>query len=129
MAWDNKPSSFALSIQDDAEKHIKKISMEVVQSLMIGSPVMDGAYRSSHVLSINSTDSSIRQNENKAPIGNIDPASFNESAQKAVGIKLGDTIYIQNNLPYAPRIENGWSQQATNGVYGLTFNYITSKYK
>ena len=28
----------------------------------------------------------------------------------------GDTIVISNNLPYAVRVENGWSQQAPEGM-------------
>ena len=29
-------------------------------------------------------------------------------------------IYLQNNLPYALRIENGWSKQAPAGVVAMT---------
>ena len=34
--------------------------------------------------------------------------------------KAGDVIYLVNNLPYAKRIEEGWSRQAPIGVVGLT---------
>lgn len=34
--------------------------------------------------------------------------------------KAGDTVYIVNNLPYAQRIEEGWSSAAPAGVVGLT---------
>jgi hypothetical protein len=33
---------------------------------------------------------------------------------------LGQVHYIINALPYAERIENGWSRQAPQGVVGLT---------
>jgi len=29
-------------------------------------------------------------------------------------------IYLQNNLPYALRLENGWSKQAPSGVVAMT---------
>ena len=29
-------------------------------------------------------------------------------------------IYLQNNLPYALRLENGWSKQAPSGVLAMT---------
>jgi len=34
--------------------------------------------------------------------------------------KAGDVIYLVNNLPYAKRIEEGWSRQAPVGVVALT---------
>lgn len=34
--------------------------------------------------------------------------------------KAGDVIYLVNNLPYARRIEEGWSRQAPVGVVALT---------
>lgn len=36
---------------------------------------------------------------------------------KAVKFKLGDTLYLTNNLPYAERIEfKGWSNKAPQGM-------------
>ncbi len=32
----------------------------------------------------------------------------------------GNVFYLSNNLPYAQRIENGWSRQAPTGLVGLT---------
>ena len=34
--------------------------------------------------------------------------------------KAGDVIYLTNNLPYAKRIEQGWSRQAPVGLVALT---------
>jgi hypothetical protein len=42
----------------------------------------------------------------------------------------GDTIYITNSLPYAERLEYGWSKQAPAGVVRLTvqsFNEFINK--
>jgi hypothetical protein len=33
-------------------------------------------------------------------------------------------IYLQNSLPYALRLENGWSKQAPGGVLALTVNEL-----
>lgn len=43
------------------------------------------------------------------------------------GFKPGPTIYIQNNLPYAKRIEEGHSGQAPAGVYGLAFESMEGR--
>lgn len=38
-------------------------------------------------------------------------------------------IYIQSNLPYSERLENGHSQQAPTGVYANAFHGVTRAYK
>lgn len=40
-------------------------------------------------------------------------------AQRA---KLGDSIYMVNNLPYAQALEDGWSGQAPRGMVKVTTN-------
>ena len=36
-------------------------------------------------------------------------------------------IYIQNNLPYANRLENGWSNQAPAGMVALTIAEVEAQ--
>ncbi|NBT33816.1 MAG: hypothetical protein EBT13_18445 [Rhodobacteraceae bacterium] len=37
-------------------------------------------------------------------------------------------IYIQNNLPYANRLENGWSGQAPQGMVALTVAEVSAAF-
>ncbi|WP_312057385.1 HK97 gp10 family phage protein [Acinetobacter courvalinii] len=120
MGWKGKkPTEFAVQIVSDSEQNVKNIVMDTVQSLVNTSPVDTGAYRSSHIVSIGSTDMGVRGPETNPN---------QDAAIQAVKIKLGNLVYIQNNLPYAERLENGWSQQAGQGIYGITFNFISQKY-
>ncbi|OEC90478.1 hypothetical protein [Acinetobacter sp. YK3] len=120
MTWKGKkPTEFAVQIVSDSEAHVKNIVMDTVQSLVNTSPVDTGAYRASHIVSIGSSDMGVRGPEVNAN---------QDAAVQAVKIKLGNLVYIQNNLPYAERLENGWSQQAGQGIYGITFNFISQKY-
>ncbi|MFV5193207.1 HK97 gp10 family phage protein [Acinetobacter courvalinii] len=120
MGWKGKkPTEFAVQIVSDSEAHVKNIVMDTIQSLVNTSPVDTGAYRSSHIVSIGSTDMGVRGPETNPN---------QDAAIQAVKIKLGNLVYIQNNLPYAERLENGWSQQAGQGIYGITFNFISQKY-
>jgi hypothetical protein len=43
-------------------------------------------------------------------------------AHKAIiaGAKAGDVIHFRNNMPYAQRLEKGWSKQAPFGMVALT---------
>ncbi|AKJ47752.1 hypothetical protein [Acinetobacter baumannii] len=120
MGWKGKkPTEFSFDVAKTAEDHVKNIVMDTVQSLVNLSPVDTGAYRASHIVSIRSADLGVREPETN-PV--------NDAAIQAVKIKLGNLVYIQNNKAYAPRLENGWSDQAPQGIYGLTFNFISQKY-
>ncbi len=120
MAWKGKkPTDFAVQVVSDSEAHVKNIVMDTVQSLVDSSPVDTGAYRASHIISIGSADMGVRGPETNPN---------QDAAIQAVKIKLGNLVYIQNNLPYAERLENGWSDQAPQGIYSTTFNFISQKY-
>ncbi|WP_368576131.1 HK97 gp10 family phage protein [Acinetobacter baumannii] len=120
MGWKGKkPTDFSFDVAKSVQDQVKKITMDTVQSLVNLSPVDTGAYRASHIVSVGSGDYGIRGPETN-PI--------QDAAIQAVKIKLGNLVYIQNNQPYAERLENGWSDQAPQGIYGLTFNFISQKY-
>ncbi len=120
MGWKGKkPTEFSFDVAKTAEDKVKEITMEVVQSLVVSSPVDTGAYRASHIVSISSGDFGARGPETN-PV--------QDAAIQAVKFKLGNLVYIQNNQPYAERLENGWSDQAPQGIYSTTFNFISQKY-
>lgn len=130
MAWKNKPSNFALEIQKVGDEHLRKVSAEMLQGVIMASPVMDGAFRSNHRVTVNkTTNETVPSNGNRSPKGTLDQQVFAEGAGQILQAKLGDNVYIQNNLPYALRLENGHSQQAENGIYALTFLSVASKHK
>jgi len=120
MGWKGKrPTEFSFDVAKTAEDQIKKITMDAVQSLVVSSPVDTGAYRASHIVSVGSGDYGVREPSTNA---------VQDAAIQAVKFKLGSLIYIQNNQPYAERLENGWSDQAPQGIYKTTFTYISQKY-
>jgi hypothetical protein len=56
-------------------------------------------------------------------IGRIDPSGAAATLENLAAIPeqaFGHVYYLTNNVPYANRIENGWSTQAPAGVVGLT---------
>lgn len=53
---------------------------------------------------------------------NIDPSGGQTRVRIAAGVPeeaAGKVYWLVNNLPYAQRIEHGWSRQAPQGVVGL----------
>ena len=71
---------------------------------------------------------------NQEPSGEItgeDPGTVNQTGTgsskaknraetKTAKAKGGDVVFLINNLPYAERIEDGWSPQAAGGVVGVS---------
>lgn len=136
--WDNDPTLFAGLIEEDVGKKLRIISMalltEIVQRSPVGNPDLwmspapkgytGGSFRASHIVSVDSPDYS----EPAAPDKDGARTIQQGSAVIAQG-KPYSVIYIQSNLPYSERLENGHSKQAPTGVYANAFHGVTQAYK
>lgn len=130
MAWKNKPSNFALEIEKIGDEHLRKVSAEMLQGVIMASPVMDSPFRSNHRVTIDTpTSETVEGTGNRSPKGSLDQLTFNDGAKEILKAKLGSCVYIQNNISYALALENGHSDQAPKGVYALTFRYVSEKYR
>lgn len=123
--WDKKPSEFMVQVKGDLTKHRRIVTMEVLQGVVMASPVDKGTFRASHQVTVDSVSStydmekqdksgSSTLNDGLAVIASIDKP-FGEST-------------VQTNLPYAESLEDGSSKQASTGVYRPTFAHIRAKY-
>ena len=124
MAWKNKPTNFALEVVKNADDHLKKIVGETLQQVIVRSPVMDGEFRASHKVTLDRP-----QNAYEKGFDLSGSATLAEGLKVASTAKIGGLVYIQSLSPYGTRLENGWSQQAPNGVFALSFQSVASKYK
>ena len=124
MAWKNKPSNFAIEVLKNADDHLKKIVGETLQQVVVRSPVMDGEFRASHKVTLDSPQNTYEKGYDLS--GN---ETLREGLQIASTAKIGGLVYIQTLSPYGTRLENGWSMQAPNGVYALSYQSVASKYK
>ncbi|MBJ9984438.1 hypothetical protein IAE19_03160 [Acinetobacter sp. S40] len=124
MSWENKPTEFIKVIEKDLTQTQKKIVGDTLQGVVMASPVDTGAFRGNHRVSIGSIDSSaITSEKDKGGSGTI-----SKGLQTLIALKPYQTVFISNSLPYGLRLENGWSGQAPQGIYGTTFTYIIQKY-
>ena len=105
ITWNFKPEQVKDDIEKEINDKINKFLMTCYNNLVALSPVDTGRYRGAHHFSIN------------AP-------SYAGNGATAIRVQVGEypVVYLQNNLPYAERIENGWSKQAPSGVYANAFN-------
>ena len=124
MSWTNKPTNFALNVLKDADDHLKKIVGDTLQQVIVRSPVMDGEFRASHKVTLDSPQTTYEKGFDLSG-----GATLAKGLKVASTAKIGGLVYIQSLSPYGTRLENGWSQQAPNGVFALAFQSVASKYK
>ena len=102
---------------DDIAEAVAGIGLELLTRTVRKTPVDTGRAKGNWLVSFGVPD----------PMTDITNLDKNGGATISEGAnKLGtypDTlpvVYIQNNLPYANRLENGWSGQAPQGMLGLS---------
>jgi len=112
---------FGEQSEETFEKVFRKIALDIDSSVILGTPVDTGRARGNWFTTIGNPSSAV---------------SAGGSAGKAMGqlnaavaqLKLGDTIWMANNLPYINRLENGWSKQAPAGMVAINVARFKSKY-
>ena len=124
MGWKNKPTNFALEVVNNADSHLKKIVGETLQRVVVLSPVQDGEFRASHKVTIDAPQNAYEKGFDLS--GN---ETLNQGLKVASTAKIGGLVYVQTLSPYGLALEDGHSQQAPNGVYALSFRYVSEKYK
>lgn len=127
MAWKGtKPSAFAITVEKALTSRQKEIASFALQQVIIGSPVDEGAYKGNHRVSVNGVTYEFDPEKVDAS-GN---STLSEGLSQIGGIShpFGVT-YIQNNAPYGERLENGWSDQAPQGVYGIAYNSTVERFR
>lgn len=114
--------SFKLQLEKFAEKAgakadlvVRKIVLEVYASLVYKSPVDTGRFRGNWNISMAGFDPTVRvEGFTKDSLPIIAKASHEVERYQ------GGRIYISNNLPYARRLEDGYSKQAPAGMVRIT---------
>lgn len=98
---------------DKAELVVKKVAEDLINSVVMKSPVDTGVFRGNWNLSFDAPDLN-----NSSP-ANTDAVS--KARATLAGFKIGHRIFITNNMPYAKRLEfDAWSSQAPQGMVRIT---------
>ena len=96
-------------------ENVEQVEDYVYNQVVAKSPVKSGAYRANHNRTSNSPDYSFSKSKTSgrepAPTGGKFPV-----------------FYVANGAPYAKRLEEGHSQQAPGGIYGLAANSAKAKF-
>lgn len=103
----------------------KKVSFEIFAGVIKKTPVRTGWAQNSWNISVGSVDTSVPAE----PEGNASPAAFGALA-KMQGVRLskvGQIVYISNNLSYILPLEEGSSDRAPNGMVKVTISEVQSQ--
>lgn len=144
MSFSSDLNKFAKKVESNGDKILRGTFLGVFASVMKRSPVgnpenwvaydkASGTYKdyiSVHGYPEGYIGGTFRGNwqtdVNKAPDGVLDDKdktgakSTLKAKTEAERANWGDSIYMVNNLPYAQRLENGWSTQAPRGMVKVT---------
>lgn len=106
---------FERKTEDKMERAARKITLDAFSSVIMMSPVDSGRFRGNWQTANGSAPNGTI--EAVDPSGNVVIAKIQGVT---AGMDIGDVIYMANNLPYAQRLEDGYSGQAPNGMVKLT---------
>jgi len=101
-------------VEAKAVKNMRSIVAVSLQGIMSRNPVDTGRSRANWRVQAGKPDLETDDNVDAA-------ATLNRGLGVAKALELRDkNIYISNNLPYAMRLEYGWSGQAPQGMVRVT---------
>lgn len=100
---------------DKAEMVVRKTALELQSSMIEMSPVDTGRFKGNWQCGVGGVNTDTSSGEDKSGSGAI-----GRTQATLEGWKPGQTIALTNSLPYARRLEYGWSKQAPGGMVRLT---------
>lgn len=122
--WSVAPSLFMEMVEDELTDRIRQIVTALHGEVISRSPVDTGRFKRNNIVSIGAPV--FTTTEELDPEGSATKA---EGIAALAGLKPYTVVYVQNNLPYAERLENGHSGQAPAGIYGITFIGVTEDFR
>ena len=142
MTFGSDLEQFEVKTVIKGREALQKISMDLFKSVILMSPVgnpdlwkhpvrgyVGGRFKGNWQAGINSAPSGVLDDEDAT--GKKDEGG--PTIGKMIGTingkaSEGDAIYLVNNLPYAQRLEGGWShRQAPNGMVALSIQKFDGK--
>ena len=112
--------AFAKQAGEHVELVIKKTALDVFSSLVQKSPVDTGRFRGNWQVGIGSINNNVNSSADVLKQHSPPNAENINKAQAALSKYTNQIIYISNSLPYAQRLEDGYSKQAPVGMVRLT---------
>lgn len=115
-------NAFTLQLQQfvdkakgNAEQVVRKVGIDVLSSVVLKSPVDTGRFRANWTVGTAGIGKTTTATDKSGS------ATISTGTAKIMQVRLGQSIWLSNSLPYARRLEYGWSRtKAPNGMVRVT---------
>ena len=118
--WSVPPSLFMGAVEQDLSKKIRTIAIQLLNEVTMRMPVDTGRARANTIVSIGSPVYQVLDRYDKT--GGY---TIMEGVTRLSGLEPYTVVYLQNNLPYIEKLEDGYSKQAPIGMFGAAFNSVS----
>jgi hypothetical protein len=109
VSFTKEVKSFALGFQKGSEKAIRGTTIKLWEAVILSSPVDEGRFRANWFASMNGVTTTTKNTDRNT-------ATAAKAAQAVLSQADFSRFTLSNNLPYALRLEYGYSDQAPAGV-------------
>jgi hypothetical protein len=119
MSFSVDLAKFGQNAVNNSEKIVRKIGFDMHSRIVQRMPKETGRATANQQISINSLPSDSVLEFDKS--GN---ATISKGSAALASFKLGDTIFLYNNVEYILSLEYGHSKQAPAGMFRITFEEV-----
>lgn len=122
MSFAKDLDKISLNLKGYAEEMVRGTLFALSSRIIKESPVDTGRFRGNWQASVNTPNKGKLQRKDKSGA-----ASINEVSSIVMSLDMGQTFYLTNNLPYARRLEYGYSKQAPSGMLRINVMRVQSE--
>ena len=126
MSWKNKPSSFSLQLISEADDLTKKITGDMLTTVILATPIDTSAARQNWRVGVDSVNTLVDENETD---GSGHGAIRKGIATIQAGGGIGKVVNISNSIKYIALLNDGHSMQAPKNFVQISFMNVVNKYK
>lgn len=126
MTWNNRPSNFTLQLLSEADDLTKKITGDMLTTVILATPIDTSAARQNWRVGVDSVNNLVDENETD---GSGQGAIKKGISTIQAGGGIGKVVHISNSIKYIARLNDGWSMQAPKNFVQISFMNVVNKYK
>lgn len=104
----------------------RAVSLQVLTGVVLKTPVDTGRARANWTVTLGGTSSATT--EATDPSGGAAISAGSSEIAQVQTAPLGESVFIQNNLPYIERLEAGASKQSPGGMVAVTVAEVAGQF-